>query len=308
MKFLIFGTPGSGKTTFSNRLSKITDIPVFHIDRHFFKKGREWIERPQEDFLKDVKEQLEKDSWIIDGNGMRSLEMRFKEAHLAIFCDFPRLICIFRIFYRWISTLGKEKPDGPEDAINKVSFRILKYLWKFPSRYHSINRLKELYPNVEFIHASSQKDLEHILKRFSKRNIFHTGVYGIIQKKEAFLLVEKTRGPYKGLLDLPGGKMEHGETTADTLIREIKEETGIVPTEWDLFDNLTFSHHYSENEQAISFHHLGLIYNISKFDEDNFSSRICKEDVAGCKWVSVFDENILTPFAKHIIQQISQKS
>ena len=168
MKVLVFGIPGSGKTTFSNRLSEITGTPVFHVDRHFFRKGRGWVERPQEEFLKDVKEQLEKDSWIIDGNGMRSLEMRFKEANLAIYFNFPRKICIFRIFYRWTSTLGQEKTDGPEGAINNISFHLLKYLWKFPSRYTpAINALKKRHLNVEFIHVRSQEDLELILNRLT---------------------------------------------------------------------------------------------------------------------------------------------
>lgn len=66
MKILVFGIPGSGKTTFSNRLSEITNIPVFHIDRHFFETGKGWKKRPHQDFLSDVKDQLEKDTWIID--------------------------------------------------------------------------------------------------------------------------------------------------------------------------------------------------------------------------------------------------
>lgn len=103
MKILVFGIPGSGKTTFSNRLSEITKTPVFHVDRHFFESGKGWKERLEEDFLNDVRNQLEKDSWIIDGNGMRTLEMRFKEADLIIFCaqsfSFLSFHCSLKIFY-----------------------------------------------------------------------------------------------------------------------------------------------------------------------------------------------------------------
>lgn len=169
MKALVFGLPGSGKTTFANRLSKITGIPVFHIDRHFFQKGGGWIERPLEDFLKDVTRCLEQDAWIMDGNGMKSLEMRFQEAEIAIYCTLPRLQCLFRIFYRWISNLGKEKSDGPEGAVNNISLKLLKYLWSFSSRYTSkIYILKDRYPKTTFIHIRSKKELENILERFSQ--------------------------------------------------------------------------------------------------------------------------------------------
>jgi len=40
-------------------------------------------------------------------------------------------------------------------------------------------------------------------------------------------LIRRTREPYKGLLALPGGKMEEGETPQDAARREMREETGL---------------------------------------------------------------------------------
>ena len=53
----------------------------------------------------------------------------------------------------------------------------------------------------------------------------HTGVYAAIRRNNQILLIKKTRGPYTGLYDLPGGGPEAGETPEQTLAREIKEET-----------------------------------------------------------------------------------
>ena len=39
----------------------------------------------------------------------------------------------------------------------------------------------------------------------------HIGFYRIINKEDRLLVVKKSRGPYNGLLDLPGGKPEYGE-------------------------------------------------------------------------------------------------
>jgi hypothetical protein len=103
---------------------------------------------------------------------MRSLEMRFKEADLVIYCALPLLTCFYRIFYRSFAWyfFGKERPDCPEGSDNYVTFRLLKYVWNFSSKYNPmIYALKDNHPHVEFIPVHSKKDLESILKRFTKK-------------------------------------------------------------------------------------------------------------------------------------------
>ena len=153
MKILVFGPPGAGKTTFCNQLSKKVGIPVFHIDRHFFHSC--WSKRPREDFLRDCAQEMEKEQWLIDGNGMATIESRYQEATHAIWLSAPRLVCFYRIFKRWLTTIGKHKPDGPEGAANSVSFRMLRYLWRYKRKYTPlINELRERYPEVKFTFAN----------------------------------------------------------------------------------------------------------------------------------------------------------
>jgi ADP-ribose pyrophosphatase YjhB (NUDIX family) len=41
------------------------------------------------------------------------------------------------------------------------------------------------------------------------------------------LLVRRGREPGRGLWSLPGGRVEHGETAAAAVVREVREETGL---------------------------------------------------------------------------------
>ena len=52
------------------------------------------------------------------------------------------------------------------------------------------------------------------------------GVYGICVRDGKILVIEKRRGPYRGRYDLPGGKIESGESLFETIRREVLEETG----------------------------------------------------------------------------------
>ena len=90
----------------------------------------------------------------------------------------------------------------------------------------------------------------------------HIGVYGVVVKNHNILLINKTRGPYKGKLDLPGGKIEHGENITECLSRELAEETGVQVQGAELLKNSTYKINFKDGEKIISMHHIGLIYKI----------------------------------------------
>ena len=106
-KIIVIGCPGSGKTTFSKKLSQITALPLYHLDAIWHKPDKTHIAR--EEFDQRISEIFSTDSWIIDGNYTRTIEMRLKECDTAFLFDLPTEICIQGAIKR----LGEKRYDLP---------------------------------------------------------------------------------------------------------------------------------------------------------------------------------------------------
>lgn len=158
---MIFGLPGSGKSTFSMHLSRKLNLPVFHLDRYFFVK--DWIERDKKEFLEIQKSFVDQEKWIIDGNAIRSLEMRYKRADLVIYMAYPRVVCLFRVFKR----LFQKDPHIKDRALGckeRISWRLLKYLWGFEKKVSLILQdLRNTYPSTPIYKITKEKELKRIL-------------------------------------------------------------------------------------------------------------------------------------------------
>src|SRR5262245_12986212 len=60
-------------------------------------------------------------------------------------------------------------------------------------------------------------------------------------KRDAVLLIERGRPPWRGLWSLPGGGIEAGESASEAALRELKEETGIIAEIEGLLENVEFT-------------------------------------------------------------------
>ena len=106
-KVIVIGCPGSGKSEFSKKLHKITQIPLFHLDMIYWNKDKTTLEKSV--FYEKLGEILKSDKWIIDGNYASTMEMRMKECDTVVFLDYPTEVCLEGIKSR----KGKERSDIP---------------------------------------------------------------------------------------------------------------------------------------------------------------------------------------------------
>lgn len=111
----------------------------------------------------------------------------------------------------------------------------------------------------------------------------HYSDYGIWRQSGLVVAIRKGRGPYLGMLDLPGGSPQLGETAIETLERELQEECGInkvVVSSWHAFD---FQVEKSSSGEPIEFHHHGLIALVTIQNEVHFIEGV--EDVVGVELI-----------------------
>lgn len=106
-KVIIIGCPGSGKTTFAERLNKKTALPLYHLDAIWHKSDKTHISR--EDFDWRMSEIFSTPEWIIDGNYNRTIEMRLEQCDTVFLFDLPTQLCIRGA----IDRLNSERYDMP---------------------------------------------------------------------------------------------------------------------------------------------------------------------------------------------------
>lgn len=106
-KVIVIGSSGAGKSVFSQKLSKIKQIPLYHIDKLYHKKDGTHISK--EGLECKLREIFKNNSWIIDGNYQKTLEMRVKECDTIFLLDFPTEVCLEGAKSR----IGKKREDLP---------------------------------------------------------------------------------------------------------------------------------------------------------------------------------------------------
>ena len=103
-KVIVIGSPGAGKSTFSRKLRDLTELPLYYLDMLWHRADKTTITKLEFDIhLKNI---VLRDGWIIDGNYIRTLEMRLRYCDTVFLLDIPVDVCLSGAKSR----IGKVRP------------------------------------------------------------------------------------------------------------------------------------------------------------------------------------------------------
>jgi adenylate kinase family enzyme len=161
---LIIGSGGAGKSTLARRLGEKTGIEVVHLDKLFWNPG--WVRTEKKEWLEIVRQVIEKESWIMDGDFGSTLGMRADAADTIIFMDIPRHVCVYRIVKRWVMYNRDTRPDMAAGCEERFDWEFLLWVWNYPKRSKPGKELVlNRYANEKtVIRLRSNREIEEFLR------------------------------------------------------------------------------------------------------------------------------------------------
>ncbi|ASN05434.1 P-loop NTPase family protein [Virgibacillus necropolis] len=160
-RIMVMGaSAGVGKSTFARKLGEKLDIDVYHLDSLYWKPY--WVEASSEEFSASQQNIVTMGKWIIEGNYNNTYDIRAQKADTIIYLELPLLVCLYRVFKRWILNIGKTRPDMGKDCKEKLDYKFLKFICTtYSSRKKKMKvRFQEIGDQKNIITLKSKKEIQ----------------------------------------------------------------------------------------------------------------------------------------------------
>lgn len=164
-KVAVFGNTGGGKSTLSQQLSQIVDVPLYVLDKVQFKPGG--IAVSEQAYQQAHAAILELDQWVIDGFGsMETLWPRLDAADCLVYVDLPILRHGWWVTKRMAKGFWVTPEGWPErSSILKSSIISYQTLWRchryLTPRYRQYVEQAKLSKQV--YHLRSKQQISHFI-------------------------------------------------------------------------------------------------------------------------------------------------
>ncbi len=165
-KVIVIGSPGAGKSTFSRLLAQKTGLPLYHLDKIYWRA--DWQNISKEEFDASLSDIMKGEEWITDGNYKRTLSDRLHECDTVFYLDLPRMVCIGGYLSRLRKNRGISRPDMGENCVERFDREFVKYIWDFNTKQRPKihEMLKETKADIHIFH--SRKEAKKFLDGMEK--------------------------------------------------------------------------------------------------------------------------------------------
>ena len=162
-RVLVIGSGGAGKSALSAELGPILGLPVVHLDGLYWRPG--WTKPDKGAWRNTVKEVVERDRWLMDGNYGGTLDLRIPAADTIIYMDFPPALCLWRVIKRRFRYRNGGRPDMPPGCEERLSRDFLKWIWTFrrERRPGILRQIQEHGSGKKVVFLTGPKEVESFL-------------------------------------------------------------------------------------------------------------------------------------------------
>lgn len=162
-RVMIIGCAGVGKSTLARRLAERLALPLYHLDRLYWRPG--WVPTPKPEWIEIQQELVAGERWVIDGNYSNTLDVRLARADTVIFLDLPRWLSLLSVTKRYLQYRGRSRPDLNPECPESIDWAFYKWIWGFPkrSRPSLVAKLSAPPPGVKVIWLRSRREVAAFL-------------------------------------------------------------------------------------------------------------------------------------------------
>ena len=153
MKIYIVGTSGSGKSTLAQEIAEMFTLKHIELDALHF--GPQWVERPWDVFIEDVKREIESPNWVVCGNYSPVRDLLMQNANLLIWLDYSFTKIFWQTTKRTFRRLIRKEPccNGNYESWRQQFFSKYSIFWWVISTYRKRRRRYiELMQDPDFKH------------------------------------------------------------------------------------------------------------------------------------------------------------
>jgi adenylate kinase family enzyme len=128
-RILVIGPSGAGKTTLARKIAARRGLPHYDLDYYHWRPG--WTAPPKEEWRATAERLAAAPEWVMSGNYGGSFDVRMPRAETIIWLDFPRRLCLARIFWRMTRDYGRTREGMADGCPERIDLKFLHYAWTF---------------------------------------------------------------------------------------------------------------------------------------------------------------------------------